>query len=223
MHQKKVFSFLNTSSFFNMFSPTKWYYEFSSCWLYYYSKLITSLPLNVKALCVHRIPSANEPCTMICPGNCSIFMFMYTNCCILKCLYHLKTLPLTDIHVVEAICLVAANVEKDIARNFAFARRSGVILLMLQYFFKKKKSISWLYEITLHCLAVIYIFFLKILICVFISQTYFCCQVCLCFANSVASTRFMLQDEFNLQTTKCDNCIIVISTLLLLPSTSLCL
>lgn len=139
MHQKKVFSFLNTSSFFNMFSPTKWYYEFSSCWLYYYSKLITSLPLNVKALCVHRIPSANEPCTMICPGNCSIFMFMYTNCCILKCLYHLKTLPLTDIHVVEAICLVAANVEKDIARNFAFARRSGVILLMLQYFFLKKK------------------------------------------------------------------------------------
>lgn len=37
-------------------------------------------------------------------------------------------------------------------------------------------------------------------------------QVFLCFANSVASTRFMLQDEFNLQTTKCDNCIIVSST-----------
>nr|XP_016509421.1 PREDICTED: uncharacterized protein LOC107826891 [Nicotiana tabacum] len=35
-----------------------------------------------------------------------------------------------------------------------------------------------------------------------------CTEVFLCFANSVASTRFMLQDEFNLQTTKCDNCII---------------
>lgn len=35
-------------------------------------------------------------------------------------------------------------------------------------------------------------------------------QVFLCFANSVASTRFMLQDEFNIQTTKCDNCIIVL-------------
>ncbi|KAH7513092.1 hypothetical protein FEM48_Zijuj12G0159800 [Ziziphus jujuba var. spinosa] len=33
-------------------------------------------------------------------------------------------------------------------------------------------------------------------------------EVFLCFPNSVASTRFMLQDEFNLQTTKCDNCII---------------
>ena len=35
-------------------------------------------------------------------------------------------------------------------------------------------------------------------------------QVCLCFSNSVASTRFMLQDEFSIQTTKCDNCIIVL-------------
>ncbi|KAI5647216.1 hypothetical protein M9H77_33221 [Catharanthus roseus] len=35
-----------------------------------------------------------------------------------------------------------------------------------------------------------------------------CTEVFLCFANSVASTRFMLQDEFNIQTTKCDNCII---------------
>ncbi|XP_049389301.1 uncharacterized protein LOC125853614 [Solanum stenotomum] len=35
-----------------------------------------------------------------------------------------------------------------------------------------------------------------------------CTEVFLCFGNSVASTRFMLQDEFNLQTTKCDNCII---------------
>ncbi|KAL0324264.1 UNVERIFIED_CONTAM: hypothetical protein Scaly_2393500 [Sesamum calycinum] len=33
-------------------------------------------------------------------------------------------------------------------------------------------------------------------------------EVFLCFANSVASTRFMLQDEFNIQTTQCDNCII---------------
>ena len=34
-------------------------------------------------------------------------------------------------------------------------------------------------------------------------------QVFLCFGNSVASTRFLLQDEFNIQTTQCDNCIIV--------------
>ncbi|GMP43539.1 hypothetical protein CsSME_00012861 [Camellia sinensis var. sinensis] len=38
-----------------------------------------------------------------------------------------------------------------------------------------------------------------------------CTEVFLCFANSVASTRFMLQDEFNIQTTQCDNCIIVLS------------
>ncbi|KAJ0739537.1 hypothetical protein HanOQP8_Chr06g0206851 [Helianthus annuus] len=35
-----------------------------------------------------------------------------------------------------------------------------------------------------------------------------CTEVLLCFGNSVASTRFMLQDELNIQTTKCDNCII---------------
>lgn len=33
-------------------------------------------------------------------------------------------------------------------------------------------------------------------------------EVFCCFGNSVASTRFLLQDEFNIQTTKCDNCII---------------
>ncbi|XP_077243064.1 uncharacterized protein LOC143883606 [Tasmannia lanceolata] len=33
-------------------------------------------------------------------------------------------------------------------------------------------------------------------------------EVFLCFPNSVATTRHLLQDEFNLQTTKCDNCII---------------
>ncbi|XP_056686826.1 uncharacterized protein [Spinacia oleracea] len=33
-------------------------------------------------------------------------------------------------------------------------------------------------------------------------------EVFLCFGNSVASTRFMLQDEYNIQTTQCDNCII---------------
>ncbi|KAG2543890.1 hypothetical protein PVAP13_9NG775200 [Panicum virgatum] len=33
-------------------------------------------------------------------------------------------------------------------------------------------------------------------------------EVFLCFGNSVASTRFLLQDEFNIQTTQCDNCII---------------
>ncbi|XP_022773196.1 uncharacterized protein LOC111315605 [Durio zibethinus] len=33
-------------------------------------------------------------------------------------------------------------------------------------------------------------------------------EVFLCFGNSVASTRFLLQDEFNIQTTQCDNFII---------------
>ncbi|CAN0884259.1 hypothetical protein LINGRAHAP2_LOCUS14785 [Linum grandiflorum] len=33
-------------------------------------------------------------------------------------------------------------------------------------------------------------------------------QVWCCFANSVASTRFLLQDEFNIQTSPCDNCMI---------------
>ncbi|KAK1367527.1 Keratin-associated protein like [Heracleum sosnowskyi] len=35
-----------------------------------------------------------------------------------------------------------------------------------------------------------------------------CTEVFICFANSVATTRFLLQDQFNIQTTKCDNCII---------------
>ncbi|XP_047320816.1 pollen-specific leucine-rich repeat extensin-like protein 3 [Impatiens glandulifera] len=35
-----------------------------------------------------------------------------------------------------------------------------------------------------------------------------CTEVFLCFPNSVATTRFMMQDEFNIQTTQCDNCII---------------
>ncbi|TYI91102.1 hypothetical protein E1A91_D03G168000v1 [Gossypium mustelinum] len=35
-----------------------------------------------------------------------------------------------------------------------------------------------------------------------------CTEVFCCFGNSVASTRFLLQDELNIQTTECDNCII---------------
>ncbi|CAN1237290.1 hypothetical protein LINGRAPRIM_LOCUS1851 [Linum grandiflorum] len=35
-----------------------------------------------------------------------------------------------------------------------------------------------------------------------------CSEVFCCFSNSVASTRFLLQDEFNIQTSTCDNCII---------------
>ncbi|KAK6920090.1 hypothetical protein RJ641_015994, partial [Dillenia turbinata] len=35
-----------------------------------------------------------------------------------------------------------------------------------------------------------------------------CIEVFLCLPTSVAATRFMLQDEFNIQTTECDNCII---------------
>ncbi|BBN10033.1 hypothetical protein MPTK1_5g00340 [Marchantia polymorpha subsp. ruderalis] len=33
-------------------------------------------------------------------------------------------------------------------------------------------------------------------------------EVCCCFTLSVATTRFMLQDELRIQNTKCDNCII---------------
>lgn len=42
-------------------------------------------------------------------------------------------------------------------------------------------------------------------------------QAFLCFGSSVASTRFLLQDEFNIQTTQCDNCIIVLTTTTSLP------
>ncbi|KAE8676658.1 Proteasome subunit alpha type 5-1 family protein [Hibiscus syriacus] len=35
-----------------------------------------------------------------------------------------------------------------------------------------------------------------------------CLEVMLCLGNSVASTRFLLQDEYNIQTTECDNCLI---------------
>eukprot|EP01025_Chloroclados_australasicus_P033556 TRINITY_DN34265_c0_g1_i1.p1 TRINITY_DN34265_c0_g1~~TRINITY_DN34265_c0_g1_i1.p1 ORF type:complete len:285 (+),score=20.67 TRINITY_DN34265_c0_g1_i1:54-857(+) len=34
------------------------------------------------------------------------------------------------------------------------------------------------------------------------------CEVCCCFATSVAVTRFMIQDELGVQNTKCDNCLI---------------
>ena len=33
-------------------------------------------------------------------------------------------------------------------------------------------------------------------------------QVCFCFTQSVASTRWMIQDEQRIQNTKCDNCLI---------------
>jgi hypothetical protein len=33
-------------------------------------------------------------------------------------------------------------------------------------------------------------------------------EVCCCFAQSVAATRWAIQDELRLQTTQCDNCII---------------
>lgn len=35
-----------------------------------------------------------------------------------------------------------------------------------------------------------------------------CMEVSLCFAQSVASTRYLIQDEMQLQNTQCDNCII---------------
>ena len=33
-------------------------------------------------------------------------------------------------------------------------------------------------------------------------------QVCFCFTQSVASTRWMIQDELRVQNTQCDNCLI---------------
>ena len=39
-------------------------------------------------------------------------------------------------------------------------------------------------------------------------------EVCLCFSNSVASTRWMLQDQMTLSNTKCDNCIIATTVFL---------
>ncbi|GFH18589.1 uncharacterized protein HaLaN_15419, partial [Haematococcus lacustris] len=35
-----------------------------------------------------------------------------------------------------------------------------------------------------------------------------CMEVMCCFAQSVASTRFMIMDELRLETTACDNCLI---------------
>lgn len=35
-----------------------------------------------------------------------------------------------------------------------------------------------------------------------------CLEVCCCFAQSVATTRWMIQDELRVSTTKCDNCLI---------------
>lgn len=117
----------------------------------------------------------------------------------------------------EATCLVAADVVKVIALNFVFARRSDSFPVILQLFVQFHDDMIQLFIVR-------HISFLKIsksvllffLIC--FSNMLFCCQVFFCFGTSVASTRFMLQDEFNLQTTKCDNCIIVISILLHRPS-----
>ena len=39
-------------------------------------------------------------------------------------------------------------------------------------------------------------------------QCCLCLEVTCCFAQSVAATRWLIQDELRLQTTSCDNCII---------------
>ncbi|XP_039048026.1 uncharacterized protein LOC120188683 [Hibiscus syriacus] len=41
-----------------------------------------------------------------------------------------------------------------------------------------------------------------------------CMEVFCCLSNSVASTRFLLQDEYNIQTTECDNCLIAFMIIL---------
>ncbi|XP_017632843.1 uncharacterized protein LOC108475391 [Gossypium arboreum] len=47
---------------------------------------------------------------------------------------------------------------------------------------------------------------------------YICCSLCLevacCFSSSVLSTRYLLQDEYDIKTTKCDNCIIAFMVIL---------
>ncbi|KAG5579506.1 hypothetical protein H5410_050133 [Solanum commersonii] len=113
---------------------------------------------------VHRTFSENELYTMICQG----------------------------IHVVEAICLVVADVEKAIAPSCVFVQRFGV-------------SLNYTYSRFSYSAEIMSFFFSPL---IYFTQFHATLQVFLCFANSVASTRFMLQDEFNLQTTKCDNCII---------------
>ncbi|KAL8150426.1 hypothetical protein V2J09_020234 [Rumex salicifolius] len=45
-------------------------------------------------------------------------------------------------------------------------------------------------------------------------------EVLCCFGDSVASTRFLLQDEFNIHTTQCDNCIILEARILVRPHSS---
>ncbi|KAK8630960.1 hypothetical protein V6N13_079729 [Hibiscus sabdariffa] len=41
-----------------------------------------------------------------------------------------------------------------------------------------------------------------------------CLEVFCCLSNSVASTRFLLQDEYDIQTTQCDNCLIAFMIIL---------
>ncbi|TYK16647.1 PLAC8 domain-containing protein [Cucumis melo var. makuwa] len=86
-----------------------------------------------------------------------------------------------DMCAVQAICLVVAGAEKVNALNFVCAQR---YVCYPQEVENKTYSIFNLMHVHL-------IF-----------------KVFLCFGNSVASTRFLLQDEFNIQTTQCDNCII---------------
>ncbi|MBA0754267.1 hypothetical protein Gogos_005521, partial [Gossypium gossypioides] len=39
-----------------------------------------------------------------------------------------------------------------------------------------------------------------------------CLEVACCFSSSVLSTRYLLQDEYDIKTTKCDNCIFLVLT-----------
>ncbi|KAK8288983.1 hypothetical protein V6Z12_D07G160700 [Gossypium hirsutum] len=41
-----------------------------------------------------------------------------------------------------------------------------------------------------------------------------CLEVACCFSSSVLSTRYLLQDEYDIKTTKCDNCIIAFMVIL---------
>ncbi|KAK6935412.1 hypothetical protein RJ641_035567 [Dillenia turbinata] len=93
----------------------------------------------------------------------------------------LFTMTCQGTHVVLVICHAVESVEKANVLNFALLLRSSVKDLI------SKADILVALE-RMDC------------------STVFCC-----FGNSVASTRFLLQDEFNIQTSQCDNCIIVLS------------
>ncbi|KAH1223350.1 hypothetical protein GmHk_11G030850 [Glycine max] len=104
------------------------------------------------------------------------------------------TMICQDTLVVLVTCPAVVGVEKVNVLNSALVWRASKISFMLV-------SMSlYMYFLCLFYMA-FFCYVLHVLCHSFL-------QVVCCFGNSVASTRFLLQDEFNIQTTQCDNCII---------------